>query len=246
MFNVFKALKLHGITTLPNVNRPAGSVGGVDDWYEDYVDWLLANQQAPTNSGGGHWSTMSFSSITSNTDAQTAIAELILAPVALIPPDETKFSTIGLQPPTASRTINTTHTVTGKAESAGGSGIPGVTMTIKILTGPNAGEETTGTTDGNGELKFTYPGDEGVGQDTLQAYIGQLASNQVTVNWVVGTTACDADGNKKVENADLMLIRAAMGKPKSGATDPRDGNGDGAINIADLRFCQLKLGTVYP
>src|SRR5207244_8438499 len=55
MFNTFKALKLYGINTLPSVNRPAGSIGDPDDWYEDYRDYLVANQVNPTNLTGGQW-----------------------------------------------------------------------------------------------------------------------------------------------------------------------------------------------
>src|SRR5205085_3289083 len=62
MFNVFKGLKLYGIATLPSVNRPAGSVGDPDDWYADYVDYLLSTQTAPTTTAGGNWADLYFSS----------------------------------------------------------------------------------------------------------------------------------------------------------------------------------------
>ena len=56
MFNVFKGFKLYGILTLPGVGRAAGP-GAIpaNDWYADYVDWLLANQTSPTTQAGGNW-----------------------------------------------------------------------------------------------------------------------------------------------------------------------------------------------
>jgi hypothetical protein len=41
--------------------------------------------------------------------------------------------------------------------------------------------------------------------------------------------------------ADLLIINAARGTNASSADDPRDGNGDGKIDIADVRFCQFRL-----
>jgi hypothetical protein len=51
--------------------------------------------------------------------------------------------------------------------------------------------------------------------------------------------ACDADGDQDVDNADLLIIRNANGQVPA-ANDPRDGNGDGKINVADVRYCQLR------
>ena len=57
MFNNFKGLKLQGITTLPNVGRPAGpGAQPANDWYADYQDWLVMNQTSPATTAGGNWS----------------------------------------------------------------------------------------------------------------------------------------------------------------------------------------------
>ncbi len=66
----------------------------------------------------------------------------------------------------------------------------------------------------------------------------------IDLNLTVPTLRCDADGDADVDQADLNIIRNAMGQRASGPTDPRDGNGDGAINIADLRYCQLRMSGV--
>src|SRR5205807_489902 len=52
-------------------------------------------------------------------------------------------------------------------------------------------------------------------------------------------TKCDVDGNGKVDSTDIKAIMAGIGKPPS-AGDPRDFNGDGIINIVDVRQCTLQ------
>ena len=186
MFNVFKGLKLQGVTTLPNVARPAGP-GNIPagDWYADYVDWLLANQSNPTQLTGGHWPTLVFSCCDASIGPPTvALAELILSNVALISPDPTLFASVGLAPPTALLSPGGTHTVTATATSAGGAPVPGVTIDFKVLTGPNAGAAGQGITNAQGQVSFTYPDTGGSGRDTIQAYIGASGSNVLESNVV--------------------------------------------------------------
>ena len=47
---------------------------------------------------------------------------------------------------------------------------------------------------------------------------------------------CDVDGDGDVDTADLQAIRLKIGTVPA-ANDPRDANGDGKINIADVRSC---------
>lgn len=244
MLNVFKFLKLYGVTTL----------SGVGDWYADYQDFLVANQTdtstAASTDAGGSWSggagkiAMSFSCCDNANEANAAIAELILSPVALVAPDPTKFSTVGLSPKTATNPPGTSHTVTAKAESASGAPVPGVTIDFKVITGPNAGKTGSDITDANGEATFTYLDTSSPPYpktDEIQAYIGTtLSSNVVTKTWATSSTKCDADADGDVDSDDLALIRAANGMKKVPATDPRDGNGDGKITVADVRYCTLR------
>lgn len=244
MLNVFKFLKLYGVTTL----------SGVGDWYAEYQDFLVANQTdtttAASTDGGGSWTggagktAMSFSCCDNSADANAAIAELILSPVALVAPDPTKFSTVGLSPKTATNPPGTSHTVTAKAESASGAPVPGVTIDFRVISGPNAGKTGSDTTDANGEATFTYLDTSAPPYpktDEIQAFIGTtLSSNVVTKTWATSTTKCDADGDSDVDSDDIALIRAANGMKKVPASDPRDGNGDGKITVADARFCTLR------
>jgi PKD repeat protein len=242
MFNAFKGLKLYGITTLPGVGRAAGP-GAIpaNDWHADLEDWLVANQVTPTNPSGGHWGAgnpMSFSCCGAATaPISTAMAELILAPVALIQPDPGLFSSVGLAPATATNAAGTSHTVTATATSSGGSPVPGATVVFRVISGPNTGQQGQDTTDSQGQATFTYADTGGAGTDTIQAFIGTLGSNTVTKTWLL---KCDADVDNDVDSADLLIIRNANGQTASSTLDPRDGNGDGNINVADARFCQLR------
>lgn len=51
---------------------------------------------------------------------------------------------------------------------------------------------------------------------------------------------CDLNGDGIVSNADLLLIRSRNGQTASGPSDPYDANHDGIVNVADVRYCQLR------
>jgi hypothetical protein len=241
MYNSFKALKLYGIQTLAGVARPAGPGPiAANDWHADYEDWLVANQTLPTATNGGYWGTMGFSCCANSTNINAAVAELILAPVALIQPDPTLFSTVGLSPATATNPVNSDHTVTATAESATHTPIPGATIAFKVLDGPNAGKTGSGVSNAQGQVTFTYHGDV-AGTDHIQANIGALLSNIVEKKWVVLVSKCDVDSDQDIDNADLEVIRLANRQNATGPNDPRDGNGDGKITVADYRYCQTRL-----
>ncbi|MGE0593061.1 MAG: hypothetical protein AB7Q15_11030 [Vicinamibacterales bacterium] len=256
MFNVFKALKLMGVTTLSNVNRPAGSIGDPDDWHADYTDWLVANQTSPLSTTGGNWAQMAFSSQVStfssiNPPGSTALGLLILAPTALVLPDPTTFATVGLQhgnPLTINPITNpvgTDHTVTAIATAANGAPVATATINFLVISGPNAGKSGQDVTNALGQATFTYTDTAGPGTDEIRASIGALQSNVLEKIWVNNVAArCDADTDGDIDAADIAIIRAANRKPVSGPNDPRDGNGDGLINVADVRYCQLRIGSI--
>ena len=230
MYNAFKGLKLYGIASLT----------AASDWYGEYQDFLVTTQTSPTTTTGGQWASMQFSCCYGSVPFNAAIAELILAPVALVAPDPTLFSTVGLSPINAVNPVGTDHTVTAFAQSTNGASVPGVTITFKVLPGSqNAGKTGSGTTGVDGKTSFTYHDDNGAGVDTIQAFIGtSLASNVVTKTWGI---ECDVNNDGKVTMADLLLIRAKNGQAATGPKDPFDPNHDGKIDIADVRYCQLRL-----
>jgi hypothetical protein len=256
--NVFKAFRLYGVETLPGVGRPAGP-GTIpeNDWYADYVDWLLDNQTAPTSQTGGNWAEAAqndlyFSSQTSNEPAEAALALLILSPVVLVQPDPETFSQVGLKQGTPlsidpdTNPVGTQHTVVARAESAGGVPIPGVTISFRV-TGRNTASGS-GQSDANGEVSFSYTdtGDQDSdGQDTIEAFIGQIgsniASNVLEKNWQAAAgLVCDVDIDGDVDYDDLIAIRGKNGQ-LAAAGDIFDPNGDRRINVADMRYCLLRL-----
>jgi hypothetical protein len=271
MFNIFKGLRLYGINSI-GIGDPDGAGPlGSGDWYGDYVNNLLSNQKnvfgdatrgewsingpAGQTGGGTVGNTMGFSCCHSDTNGITSIALLILAPTAFVPPDPGLFSKVGLSPQSDSNPPGTDHTVTATAQSAGGNPVPGVTIDFKVLTGPNANKTGSAVTNATGQATFTY-NDDSVAPwpqtDTIQASIGSgpniLLSNIVSKTWQPAVSRCDVAPagapNGIVDQADLNAIRAKNGQVAAGPSDPFDGNGDGLINVADVRYCQLRLGPV--
>jgi hypothetical protein len=188
MFNIFKGLRLWGIQTLPGIGRAAGP-GPIpaDDWYADYVDNLLANQQNPTDPTGGKWDnpSMGWSCCAEDTTGITALAELILAPTAFVAP-----SNLALAPPAANNPVGGNHTVLATATTASGAPAPGAVVTFIITSGPNVGAPVcsqtgtnTVTTDVNGQAQCTYHDNNGAGTDQIQASIGGIVSNVVSNTW---------------------------------------------------------------
>jgi hypothetical protein len=272
MFNIFKGLRLYGINSLA-IGDPDGAGPLADgDWYGDYVNNLLANQKnvfgdntrgewsvagpAAQTGGGTVGASMDFSCCHDDTNGITSLALLILAPTAFVPPDPGLFSKVGLSPQSDSNPPGTDHTVTATAQSSGGAPVPGVLIDFKVLTGPNSGKGATGVvTNAAGQATFTY-NDDSVAPwpqtDTIQASIGSgantLFSNIVSKTWQPPVSRCDVAPagapNGIVDQADLNAIRAKNGQAAAGPDDPFDGNGDGFINVADVRYCQLRLGPV--
>lgn len=83
-----------------------------------------------------------------------------------------------------------------------------------------------------------------VGQTQVRFAFKDASNNTGSAVAVVTVTpipslVCDLDSDRDVDVNDLTLIRAGNGQlPAVG--DPRDANRDGAINVADVRFCQLR------
>jgi hypothetical protein len=60
---------------------------------------------------------------------------------------------------------------------------------------------------------------------------------------VAATGRCDVDGSGFIDQADVNAILAARGQPASGPDDPRDNDGNGAIDVLDSRACALQCGS---
>jgi hypothetical protein len=255
MFQTFKGLKLYGVATLPGIGYtpPAGTTSiAADDWYADYVDYLVSTQTSPTSTSNGSWSGMYFSGAYSyDINAGTAIALLILSPTALVLPDPTQFATLGLQQgnPLSTNALTNpvtnppgTHTVTGITVASNGAPVPSVTVTFKIVSGPNFPQQGSGVTGTNGQVTWTYTDTGGAGQDKIQAFVGALASNQLIKNWVVPVAVCDMNNDGKIDITDIKKIQSLVNTtPSSPNWDARaDSDFNGIVNSNDARVCALR------
>ena len=72
------------------------------------------------------------------------------------------------------------HTVTATVTGTGGEPVEGTEIGFDVVSGPNAGEGTTDTTDTNGEASFTYVGDGGIGADEIAATCEECTPTQVS------------------------------------------------------------------
>jgi hypothetical protein len=85
-------------------------------------------------------------------------------------------------------------------------------------------------------------------EDALQ--VGRQALDVLTTNSVERVNAiappalaCDTDADADIDSLDLQNIRQANGLLAQPG-DRRDGNQDGRINVADVRYCQLRLTSI--
>ena len=151
-----------------------------------------------------------------------------------------------LSPESSINTVGTAHTVTAKVVDSLGNPVPDRLVTFKVISGPNAGDTGTDTTDANGEATFSYTGDRGSGLDEIQASFvtpttqETLFSNTVTKGWLapVVTGISDVNGNGILDADDARLILAVLvgllsplDVPNFGAAG--DVNADQTINNLD-------------
>jgi hypothetical protein len=175
-------LKLYGVSALEGVGRAAGP-GTIpeNDWWAEYQDWLVANQGSPGSVTGGFWSTidgMYWSCCDNDTNGITAIAELILSPVALIRPSILLLSATA----TTKAAVGALASVRATAKTEDGGLVAGATISFTVLQGPNAGMTGTAVTNGDGDAVFSYASSSH-GVDKIQASITELTSPIIDVVW---------------------------------------------------------------
>lgn len=93
-----------------------------------------------------------------------------------------------LDPQSATNYLGASHTVTASVQDTLGNPVVGKDVYFNILSGPNAGLNSTQATASNGKAAFTYVGNT-LGTDVIQASFYNdkqelISSNQVTKEWV--------------------------------------------------------------
>jgi LPXTG-motif cell wall-anchored protein len=132
---------------------------------------------------------------------------------------------IALEPSTAENAVGTAHTVTATVRNNTGAVQGGVQVTFVITAGPNAGVRGTGTTDANGQARFTWTGGGGPGEDTVQASFVDAGGNTQTVTALKRWTGPTVAGVTLESPASVAPIALRPGlpsaEPVSAATSTR-------------------------
>lgn len=144
---------------------------------------------------------------------------------------------ITLTPPSATGPINAQHCVDAAVSDQFGSPVSSVRVDFGV-TGANITSGFSNTA-ASGVARFCYVGTN-LGLDTIVASVGTLSAT-ATKLWTPASTigSCDVDGNASVDTRDLALIRAGVGQTAT-PNDPRDGDGNGLIDVRDVRACTLR------
>ena len=131
---------------------------------------------------------------------------------------------ITLEPATAENEVGEEHTVTATLTDLLGNPITDMTVNFNVVSGPNAGDTGSDTTDTNGEATFNYTGDGGVGTDTIKACFSysdgtKVCSQPVTKEWIISNTppVANAGPDQTVEQANLAGTSVTL--DGSGSTD---------------------------
>ena len=142
-----------------------------------------------------------------------------------------------LSPGTATNPAGGKHSVTVRVFLANGVPAAGITLSVQVVSGPNAGTSLTGTTGADGSVTLSYIGNGGEGTDSLVASTPYGPSNPVTKTW--RGLLCDVDNNGQVDARDIAAIQAARNTLVLPG-DVRDADFDGLISTSDARACTLR------
>ena len=166
----------------------------------------------------------------------TTIPVHVPAPIFLIAPAQLDFGAQNVGNST-SLSVTLTNTTTGEL------GIFGVTTTGDYSTSNTCSSASPLAVNATCTITVTFaplaigsnPGSVRIANDFTSLPVA------FRVGGLGAPMKCDANGDGFIDLADLLIIRNAIGQVASGPDDPRDGNGDGAINVSDIRYCSLRL-----
>lgn len=134
--------------------------------------------------------------------------------------------TLSLAPLATTSPLGTSATFTATLADASHQPVPGATVNLRILNGPNIGLSGQATTDASGQAVFSYTSSV-LGTDTLAATIAQgggtLTSNLITATWIAIPTTLVYLGAAGGEYGDPVTLQArltesATGRPLAGQT----------------------------
>ncbi|MBV7337048.1 DUF11 domain-containing protein [Chloroflexi bacterium TSY] len=140
-----------------------------------------------------------------------------------------------LTPTSASNHLGANHSITAIVQDDNGNPVTGRTVSLRVLTGPNAGTTRSGITNANGRVTISYTG-RTAGTDVIEATIvdsqGETnVSNRVTAQWVQQILPDDLPDLDAVSDCVLLA----------------DADGDSVITPGDTIHCTVvasNLGSV--
>ena len=107
------------------------------------------------------------------------------------------------------------------------SGLTGLPTVFKVASGAFSSIDSDGLLQTSGFF---------INQATASLTTGKPGENDHRFDFGFFLAACDVDGDGDIDKLDLAAISRARGQtPRVG--DPRDANGDGVINAADVKAC---------
>jgi hypothetical protein len=191
------AALLMGLDDANLVNYSSTTHHIMDTWADDFTVYAIATQiggdAAAADNGGANGPTVQATGPYQAQDGTTG------APVILIRGANTSPSHILLQDDQTHQVGETAHllaTVTNpNIPQVASAAIPvdGITVTLTVVSGPNAGKTMQGVTDSDGNVSIDYTS-AAAGDDVWQASFVDAdqhteTSNQVTVTWTAPTPA---------------------------------------------------------
>jgi hypothetical protein len=235
---------LDACATGVNVVAQSGPTAGLTD--EDLSDWQCSVHEAfdkypsdytplalaPTSSGFPS----SYCATDVETDAQACGSPYVLVSGGGV----TITSNISLTPPAQTlgagsskmATVTATVLLNGNPES-------GKSVTFNVDSGPNAGQTFTGSTDANGQVKFTYSDAGGAGTDSISATFVDDTNNTekalgtVTWNSLNGDQPDTGNGQDVSGTEGQALNNAVVATFTDPDNDSTAGDYEASINWGD-------------
>ena len=175
-------------------------------------------------SGGRHWlGTMELAAVYCKALSATEVQQNFDAgPDGNISPPG-PLPSCNLAPATSTIVENSSHTVTSTV-SLDSQPVAGVLVSFLVDSGPNVGKTGTDTTDVNGQVTFTYTGDQGLGTDHIKAS-GTVQSDffecSAQVDWVAAPvpqcTLAPASASLIENNSHTVVSTVTLnGQPVAG------------------------------
>ena len=190
---------INACVTNINIVAQTGPTSGLTD--EDLSDWKCSVHEAfdhfpsdytplalaPSSSG--------FPSIYCANDVQTEQLACGSPYIMVSGGGVTITSNVSLSPPSQTLTAGSSNSATVTATvTSNGNPDSGESVNFHVESGPNAGQSVSGTTNGSGQVSFTYDDTGGAGTDSIQAsFVDSLGNTEEALSSVTWQSSGGGD-----------------------------------------------------